>query len=83
MLRPQFREGRRKSICNPIGETKIFNRAGTGLNLTMGLCVGHDILFMRHSEADVSPLIVKDRVFVHNPAGALYSRFHRNRLIKK
>jgi uncharacterized metal-binding protein len=34
--------------------------------------VGHDTLFIQHSEAPVTYLIVKDRVLVHNPAAALY-----------
>jgi uncharacterized metal-binding protein len=72
----------KESICNPLGQAELLNRAATELNLTVGLCVGHDVLFIRHSAADVSPLIVKDRVLSHNPAGALYSRYHRKRLIE-
>jgi uncharacterized metal-binding protein len=77
---PQLREGR-ESICNPVGQADVLNRARTELNIMMGLCVGHDVLFIRHSAADVSPLVVKDRLLAHNPAGALYSRYHRNRLL--
>jgi uncharacterized metal-binding protein len=68
------------SVCCKV--CAIPKRAATELNLTVGLCVGHDVLFIRHSAADVSPLIVKDRVLSHNPAGALYSRYHRKRLIE-
>ena len=39
----------------------------------MGLCVGHDCLFYRHSEAPVTTLVAKDRVLANNPAGALYT----------
>jgi uncharacterized metal-binding protein len=39
----------------------------------MGLCVGHDSLFSRHSEAPVTTLVVKDRVLGHNPVAALYT----------
>ena len=42
------------------------------MNFTVGLCVGHDALFNKYSEAPVSALIVKDRVTGHNPAAALY-----------
>ena len=38
----------------------------------MGLCVGHDSLFFRHSEAPVTVLAVKDRVLGHNPLAAVY-----------
>jgi uncharacterized metal-binding protein len=79
---PQLRDGAEESICNPVGQAEVLNRAGTEMNIMMGLCVGHDILFIRHSKADVSPLVVKDRVLAHNPVGALYSRYHRNRLLK-
>jgi len=43
----------------------------------VGLCVGHDMLFTRHSRAPVTTLVVKDRVLAHNPAGALYSGYYR------
>ena len=47
--------------------------SGMGLNaMIVGLCVGHDTLFIKHSDAPVTYLIVKDRVLAHNPAGALY-----------
>lgn len=38
----------------------------------VGLCVGHDSLFIKFSEAPVTVLIAKDRVLAHNPVGALY-----------
>jgi uncharacterized metal-binding protein len=37
----------------------------------MGLCVGHDSLFIRHAQGLVTTLVVKDRVLAHNPVGAL------------
>ena len=60
-------------FCNPIAQAEICNKAGTQLNYILGLCLGHDILFMRNSKAPVSVLIVKDRVTGHNPAAALYA----------
>ena len=39
----------------------------------LDICVGHDTLFMQHSEAPVTYLVVKDRVLAHNPAAALYT----------
>ncbi|MFC2042071.1 DUF1847 domain-containing protein [Chloroflexota bacterium] len=59
--------------CNPIAQAEICNSEGTELNYIIGLCLGHDILFTRHSKAPVSTLIVKDRVTGHNPAVALYA----------
>ena len=66
--------------CNPIGQAEILAAAGSELNLVVGLCLGHDILFTRHSKAPVTTLVVKDRALGHNPAVALYSSYHRKRL---
>jgi uncharacterized metal-binding protein len=66
--------GCHESLCNPIVQAKILNAKQTDLNVIVGLCVGHDTLFIKHSEAPVTYLIVKDRVLAHNPAGALYQR---------
>ncbi|OHE33397.1 MAG: hypothetical protein A3J94_09580 [Syntrophus sp. RIFOXYC2_FULL_54_9] len=60
-------------FCNPFMQAEVLNREKTELNVMVGLCVGHDILFIRHSQADVTPLIVKDRVTGHNPVAALYT----------
>ena len=49
------------------------NREHTDLNIVMGLCVGHDSLFYKYSEAITTTLVTKDRVLVHNPAAALYA----------
>ena len=65
--------GNFEAFCNPILQAEILNKAGTELNIIMGLCVGHDTLFIKHSKAPVTYLIVKDRVLCHNPAGALYT----------
>lgn len=63
-----------ESMCNPIMQAKVLNSKKTDLNILIGLCVGHDSLFIRHSEAPVTVLIVKDRVTGHNPAVALYTK---------
>jgi uncharacterized metal-binding protein len=64
--------GEFESMCNPIGQAKALARAGTELNVLLGLCVGHDSLFFRHSVAPVTVLGVKDRVLGHNPLAAIY-----------
>ncbi|MFZ2098380.1 MAG: DUF1847 domain-containing protein [Anaerolineales bacterium] len=65
--------GQFEGLCNPIGQAALLNEAGTGLNIVVGLCVGHDSLFFRHSEAPVTVLVAKDRVTGHNPVAALYT----------
>ena len=65
--------GQFEALCNPIAQAKLLNEANTGLNVVVGLCVGHDSLFFRHSEALVTVLIAKDRVTGHNPGAVLYT----------
>ena len=59
-------------MCNPIMQAEVLNEAGTDFNVVMGLCVGHDSLFYKYSEALVTTLVAKDRVLAHNPVGSLY-----------
>jgi uncharacterized metal-binding protein len=61
-----------ESLCNPIMQAKFLEKKKTDFNIVMGLCVGHDSLFLRHSAAPTTVLVVKDRVLGHNPAIALY-----------
>ncbi len=60
------------AMCNPIGQALFLNEAETDLNIVLGLCVGHDSLFIKYSEAPVTVFAVKDRVLCHNPLGAIY-----------
>ena len=62
-----------EACCNPILQARLLAKEGSELNIIMGLCVGHDILFTRHSAAPVTTLVVKDRVLGHNPVAALYT----------
>lgn len=57
--------------CNPLGQGSVLNKSKTELNIAVGLCVGHDMLFNKYSEAPVTTLLVKDRVNSHNPLEAL------------
>lgn len=50
-----------ETMCNPIGQAAVLRDAGTEFNLVMGLCVGHDTLFIRHSDTPMTILGVKDR----------------------
>lgn len=73
-----------EALCNPIMQARILNKQKTDLNVIVGLCVGHDSLFIKHSKALVTTLITKDRVLGHNPAAALYtSGFYYKRLLSK
>ena len=59
-------------MCNPILQAELLNGQKTEFNIALGLCVGHDSLFYKNSQAMVTTLVVKDRVLAHNPVGALY-----------
>lgn len=60
-------------MCNPIGQAEVLNDAKTEFNVLLGLCVGHDSLFIKNSEAMCTVLAVKDRLMGHNPLAAVYN----------
>ena len=61
------------AMCNPILQARLLNEAKTDLNVVIGLCVGHDSLFYKYSDAYVTTLVTKDRVTGNNPVAALYT----------
>ena len=61
-----------EAMCNPITQAELMNQSETEFNIALGLCVGHDSLFYRYSNAMVTTLVAKDRAMGHNPAAALY-----------
>lgn len=65
-----------KTMCNPILQAKMLNQEQTDLNVAIGLCVGHDSLFYKYSDALVTTLVAKDRVTGHNPCAILYNMHH-------
>ncbi|MDR2367189.1 MAG: DUF1847 domain-containing protein [Deltaproteobacteria bacterium] len=87
--------GHKEATCNPVLQARALNEWGSELNVVMGLCVGHDCLFNKNSEAPVTTLVVKDRVLGHNPVQAFYlsksfyarilnyKRYPKSRLAKK
>jgi uncharacterized metal-binding protein len=71
--REKIRIGEFESMCSPIAQAMILNQEKTDFNILVGLCVGHDSLFLKYSEAYCTVLVAKDRVLAHNPCGALYA----------
>lgn len=59
-------------LCNPIMQARLLEEAGTELNVVVGLCVGHDALFYKHSAAVTTTLAGKDHITMNNPCAALY-----------
>jgi uncharacterized metal-binding protein len=69
----KVRPGQYEAMCSPVGQAALLAKAGTELNVVIGLCVGHDSLFFMHSKAPATVLVAKDRVLGHNPVAALYT----------
>ena len=67
----QISPGAPESMCNPINQAKLLNAAKTDFNILFGLCVGHDSLMLKFSDAFCTVLVAKDRVTGHNPLAAI------------
>lgn len=75
-----------EAMCNPITQAEILNESNVDLAIMLGLCVGHDSLFIKYCQLPVTVLAVKDRVFGHNPLAAIYlanSPYYRRLMRKK
>jgi len=60
-----------KVSCNPIGQAEQLNSENVDLTLIFGICLGHDILLQRNLNMNFTTLVVKDRVYKHNPLLAI------------
>ena len=79
----KIKPGQFEPMCNPIAQAMLLNEQHTQFNIALGLCVGHDSMFYKYSNALVTTLIAKDRVLAHNPAAALYCSegYFKNRIL--
>lgn len=62
-----------EAMCNPALQALVLNEAETDFNILLGLCVGHDSIFLKEAQAPCTVLAVKDRVLGHNPLAAVYN----------
>ena len=62
-----------ESMCNPITQAEILNKEKVDFAIMLGLCLGHDTLFIKHCKVPMTVIAVKDRVTGHNPLAALYT----------
>jgi len=69
----KIRIGEFESMCNPITQAKLLNQAKTDFNIMLGLCIGHDSLFLKYVKGLTTVFAVKDRVTGHNPMAPLYT----------
>jgi uncharacterized metal-binding protein len=60
--------------CSPVRQAELFRSELVDLAVVVGMCVGHDALFLRHAPMPVTSLVVRDLRLGHNPAAALYTR---------
>jgi uncharacterized metal-binding protein len=60
-------------MCNPAGQADYLKENNTELNISMGLCVGHDMIFSKESVAPVSTLVVKDRTTKNNTMESIHN----------
>ncbi len=65
--------GQFEAMCNPVAQAMLLNKELTDLNILLGLCVGHDTLFIKYSRAPITVLAAKDRATGHNPLAAVYA----------
>jgi len=88
-IRPEQKIGgpeRWESMCNPIVQAEVLNAEAVDLAIMLGLCIGHDALFIKYCRVPMTVLAVKDRVTGHNPLAALYlsqSAYYRRLLSKR
>jgi uncharacterized metal-binding protein len=78
----KVRPGNFEAMCNPAAQAMLLNKEQTELNIVLGLCVGHDTLFIENSEAPITILAVKDRVTGHNPLAAIYASHYFEKKLK-
>lgn len=72
-----------ESMCNPVLQAEALNQAETQFNVLLGLCVGHDSLFLMHAKAPCTVLASKDRVHGHCPLTPVYNYDSYWRRLKK
>jgi uncharacterized metal-binding protein len=58
-------------LCNPAGQAEFLNEHNTELNISMGLCVGHDMIFSKQSNGLVTNLFDKDFTNNNSPEKAI------------
>jgi uncharacterized metal-binding protein len=59
-----------KVSCNPLAQAEQINSENVDFTITMGLCLGHDIIFQKQINSYTTTLVVKDRVHNNNPIKA-------------
>jgi len=64
------------TICNPLAQALILNKLNCEINVTLGLCMGQELIFNRYAKGFVTNLIVKEKISEERPRDTI------NRMIK-
>ncbi|MBC7247943.1 MAG: DUF1847 domain-containing protein [Actinobacteria bacterium] len=64
--------GTYEGACNPAAQALVLEREGSQLNILLGLCVGHDSIFIATTRVLTTVLATKDRVTGHCPLQPVY-----------
>lgn len=67
----EFVEDAKGLSCNPAYQAKFLREAKTDINVNVGLCLGHELMFMKKSDVPVTTLVVKDFSTNHNTVCSL------------
>lgn len=54
-------------ICNPVSQAMILNKLGCEVAVTLGLCMGHEMIFNKYAEGYVTNLYVKEKISRERP----------------
>lgn len=57
--------------CDPLSQAQYLNSQNTDLNINVGLCLGHGLIFSKHSNAPVTTFLVKDFATEHKTIDCL------------
>ena len=59
-------DGSNGCVCNPYRQAQVLAEADTQMNISVGLCIGHDMLFNKLSQALTTTYFSKDYATDHN-----------------
>lgn len=45
--------------CNPVAQAKIFNKLNIPVVILISLCIGHDMIFIKHCKSYIIPFVTK------------------------
>ena len=59
------------ACCDPVAQADYLNALHCELNINIGLCLGHGLLFQKYSKAPVTTFVVKDFATQHKSVESL------------